>query len=271
VSRFCLETGAAERHPHPVIGRTPHVAKDLLIINGAHSTSAKALISLCKDVYDLRLLSRRDDAPHEAQGEGHRHIRLDPLDASQVADAIGSIASEGTPIAGYAHFIGSVLLKPLHLTSIEEWDQTFAVNTRSVFLALRPLLPLLVKQKRGSVVLMSSVASRIGLANHEAIAAAKGAIASLVPSLAASYAPHGLRFNGVSPGLVRAPITARIVDNEVSLKASLAMAAVHRVGEGTDIAAMADFLLDPVRSGFVNGAVFPVDGGMGSVKLPPRM
>ena len=247
------------------------MAKDLLIINGAHSTSAKALITLCKDVYDLRLLSRRDSAPAEAVGEGHKHIRLDPLEAGQVAEAIGGIASEGIPIAGYAHFIGSVLLKPLHLTSIDEWDQTFSINTRSVFLALRPLLPLLVKQKRGSVVLVSSVAARIGLANHEAIAAAKGAIASLVPTLAATYAPHGLRFNGVSPGLIRAPMTARIVDNELSLKASLAMAPVHRVGEGADIAAMADFLLDPARSGFVNGSVFPVDGGMGSVKLPPRM
>lgn len=249
--------------------------KPLLIINGAHSTSAKALASLSASECDLRLLSRHDEAPEEGRGEGHSHRRIDPLDASQVEAAMGDIVREaaegGRVISGYAHFLGTVLLKPLHLTSLEEWDETFSVNVRSAFLALKSLLPTLIRQKKGSVVLVSSVAARLGLANHDAIAAAKGALASLVPSLAASYATHGLRFNGISPGLVRAPLTARIVDNELALKASLAMAPVKRVGEGIDIARVAHFLLDDTLSGFINGAIIPVDGGMGSVKLPPKL
>jgi 3-oxoacyl-[acyl-carrier protein] reductase len=250
-------------------------AKPLLLINGAHSTSAKALAALCASQFDLRLLSRHDEAPEEGRGEGHTHTQVDPLDPRSVEDALGRLLREAAEtervVAGYAHFLGTVLLKPLHLTTLEEWDETFAVNVRSTFLALKALLPFLVRQKKGSVVLVSSVAARMGLANHDAIAAAKGAIASLVPSLAASYATHGLRFNGIAPGLVRAPLTARIVGNELALKASLAMAPVKRVGEGGDIARMAHFLLDEELSGFINGTVIPVDGGMGSVKLPPKL
>lgn len=251
------------------------MSKPLLIVNGAHSTSAKALAALCGGQFDLRLLSRHEEAPEEGQGPGHTHTQLDPLDAQSVGQAMDTILREATEahrvVAGYAHFLGTVLLKPLHLTSLEEWDETFAVNVRSVFLALKSLLPFLVRQKKGNVVLVSSVAARVGLANHDAIAAAKGAIESLVPSLAASYASHGLRFNGVAPGLVRAPLTSRIVSNDLALKASLAMAPVKRVGEGIDIARMVHFLLDEELSGFINGTVVPVDGGMGNVKLPPKL
>jgi NAD(P)-dependent dehydrogenase (short-subunit alcohol dehydrogenase family) len=247
------------------------MAKELLIVNGAHSTQARALLGLCGDRYDLRLLSRHDEAPEEGRGEGHRHLKCDSLDPGQVADVMGSIAEEGRTIAGYAHFLGSVLLKPLHLTTLQEWDDTFAINVRSVFLALKVLMPVLMKQKKGNVVLVSSVAARIGLANHEAIAAAKGAIASLVPSLAATYANQNVRVNGVSPGLIDAPLSARIVGNEVNLKASLAMSAIKRVGEGRDVALLIDFLLDDTRSGFITGEVLAVDGGVGRVKLPPKL
>jgi NAD(P)-dependent dehydrogenase (short-subunit alcohol dehydrogenase family) len=103
------------------------------------------------------------------------------------------------------------------------------------------------------------------LSNHEAIAAAKGAINGLVLSAAASYAPRGIRVNAVAPGLVRTPMTSRITGNEASLKASTAMHALGRIGEPEDVASGLAWLLDPAQS-WVTGQILGIDGGLGSLR-----
>ena len=117
----------------------------------------------------------------------------------------------------------------------------------------------------GSVVLISSAAARIGLANHEAIAAAKAGILGLTLSAAATYASRGLRVNAVAPGLVRTPMTTRITSNEKAAESSRGLHALGRLGEPEDVARMIAWLLDPAQS-WVTGQVFGVDGGLSSVR-----
>ena len=117
----------------------------------------------------------------------------------------------------------------------------------------------------GSVVLLSTAAARHGLANHEAIAAAKAGLVGLALSAAATYGPRGLRVNCVAPGLVRTPLTERITSNEASLKASVAMHSLGRIGEPEEVASAIAWLLDPEQS-WVTGQVLGVDGGLGSVR-----
>jgi NAD(P)-dependent dehydrogenase (short-subunit alcohol dehydrogenase family) len=116
----------------------------------------------------------------------------------------------------------------------------------------------------GSVVFVSSAAARLGLVNHEAIAAAKAGVQGLVLSAAASYARRGLRFNCVAPGLTATPLTARITGSEMAAKASLSMHALGRFGQPEEVAAAIEFLLDPANS-WITGQVLGVDGGLGSV------
>jgi len=114
-------------------------------------------------------------------------------------------------------------------------------------------------------VLVSSAAARIGLANHEAIAAAKGAIEGLVRSAAATYAARAVRVNAVAPGLVRSRLTERIVNNDKALAASLALHPLGRVGEPGDVARAIAFLVDPAQS-FLTGQILGVDGGLADLK-----
>jgi NAD(P)-dependent dehydrogenase (short-subunit alcohol dehydrogenase family) len=119
--------------------------------------------------------------------------------------------------------------------------------------------------KGGSVVLVSSAAARLGLANHEAIAAAKAGVIGLTLSAAATYAARGLRVNAVAPGLVRTPLTARITGSEAALKASTALHALGRIGEPEDVASAIAWLLDPAQS-WVTGQVLGVDGGLATLR-----
>ena len=103
------------------------------------------------------------------------------------------------------------------------------------------------------------------MANHEAIAAAKGGINGLVISAAASYAPRGLRVNAVAPGLVRTPLAERLTSSEATLKASTALHPLGRIGEPGDVGAVLAWLLDPATT-WVTGQVISIDGGLSSVR-----
>jgi 3-oxoacyl-[acyl-carrier protein] reductase len=165
---------------------------------------------------------------------------------------------------GVANCVGSLLLKPIHLTNETEWMNTINTNLGSAFAVTRASAKAMLNTG-GSIVLLSSAAARIGLANHEAIAAAKGAINGLVLSAAATYAARAVRVNAIAPGLVRTPLTARITGNEASLKASTAMHALGRIGEPEDVAAGVAWLLDPAQS-WVTGQIIGIDGGLGSLR-----
>lgn len=112
---------------------------------------------------------------------------------------------------------------------------------------------------------MSSAAARIGLSNHDAIAAAKAGVIGLALASAATYAPRNVRINVVAPGLVRTKLSARIVENEASRKTSEAMHPLGRVGEPDDVGSLLAWLVDP-QVAWITGQVFGVDGGLGTVR-----
>lgn len=119
-------------------------------------------------------------------------------------------------------------------------------------------------RRRPSLPGESTMAARLGLVNHEAIAAAKAGVIGLTLSAAATYASKGIRVNAVAPGLVRTPLTARITSNEATLNASTAMHALGRVGEPEDVASAIAWLLDPAQA-WVTGQVI-VGGGLAMLR-----
>jgi NAD(P)-dependent dehydrogenase (short-subunit alcohol dehydrogenase family) len=184
-------------------------------------------------------------------------------DATRFAEVEGAVRQAGA-VYGLVNCVGSILLKPAHATSEDEWHATLQLNLTSAFAAVRAAAKA-TGNAGGSVVLLSSAAARYGLANHEAVAAAKAGVIGLTLSAAATYAPKNLRVNCVAPGLVDTPLSARITGNPASLEASRSMHALGRIGSPAQVAAAIEYFLDPLND-WVTGQVLGVDGGLGSVR-----
>ncbi len=214
----------------------------------------------------LVLAGRREEPLRALADElGAEAVTLDARDLDATRAALAAAHERHGRLAGVVNLAGSILLKPAHATSAAEWEQTLAANLTTAFSVVRAAAPLLGQGGGGALVLVSSAAARVGLANHEAVAAAKAGVEGLALSAAATYAPRGVRVNVVSPGLVRTPLSARIVQSEPALRASEAMHPLGRVGEPDDVARAVEFLLDPAQS-WLTGQVLGVDGGLSSVR-----
>jgi 3-oxoacyl-[acyl-carrier protein] reductase len=244
----------------------PELINKNIVIIGATGGIGKVLTkSLIEQNNNLFLVSKNNEKLEEL-----KNIYKVPTLEGDISDSIFAkelflqAKSEIGEIDGIINLVGSITLKPAHLTSDLEWDFTIRQNLTSSFNCIRFGFSNL--SKNSSIVLISSVAGQIGLANHEAISAAKAGVIGLTKSSAASYANKGLRVNCIAPGLVRTPLSQRITDNAAALKASTAFHPLGRIGEANDIVPVIEFLLSD-NSSWVTGQVFGIDGGFSTVRI----
>ena len=219
---------------------------------------------LCDAGQRVILASRQSDRLSELSDElkAPQHA-LDATNFEEIEGCFASSTQEFGRVSGAVNCVGSVLLKPAHLTREVEWQETLATNLSSAFAVVRAAGKTM-SDSGGSVVLMSSAAARIGLPSHEAIAAAKAGVVGLARSAAASYAGRNLRFNVVSPGLVKTKLTKKIWGSPRASANSTAMHALGRIGEPDEVASLICWLLQPANS-WVTGEVFSIDGGLGNI------
>ena len=172
-------------------------------------------------------------------------------------------------MSSFVNCVGSILLKPAHLTSDAEFREVIETNLFSAFATVKCAGKLL-RRAGGSVVLLGSAAGSLGIANHEAIASAKAGIEGLAKSAAATYAGQNVRFNVVSPGLVKTNLTKRIWETASVANASAELHALGRLGEPEHIASLIAWLVDP-ENDWITGQVIGVDGGLASVQPRRRV
>lgn len=236
------------------------------LIIGATGAAGSATVRRLRAAGAEVVIAARDQDALEtlaAETDATAHV-VDARDITAVGALVDEVVEAHGRLDGVANLAGSVLLKPAHLTTAEEFHDTIATNLTSAFAVVRAAAPAM-RSGGGSIVLASSAAAQIGIANHEAIAAAKAGIIGLVRSAAATYGAKGVRVNAVAPGLVDARMTARLVGNEAQAEASRKMHVLGRLGTGEDVAAAVAFLLDPAND-WITAQILGVDGGLGQVR-----
>jgi len=195
------------------------------------------------------------------------HIAADAATPEGAAAAMAACKDQlGAAPALLAHCVGSTLIAPLHRSTPAQIRDVLRVNLESALFVLQAWVEgLRAAGQPGAAVLVSSVVARIGVANHEAIAAAKGGVEALARSAAATYAPLGLRINVVAPGMTETPMTAGMLRVDAMREGAGKQYPLGGVQTAAQVAdAMAWLLSDAAAR--ITGQVMAVDGGFTSVR-----
>lgn len=214
----------------------------------------------------------RSSAALRALAEAHDGIHTGVVDATQPAEIdtfLNEVQDRYGRIDAYVHAIGSIFLKPAHLTSDDDWADTLHRNLGTAFYALRACTKRMQKQGDGCCVFFSTAAAQAGIANHEAIAAAKGGIDAMVRSAAATYAPRGIRINAIAPSLTATPLAKPIIGSEQALEISKRMHPLGDIAQAEEVASLAAWLISK-EARLVTGQTFVLDGGISTIVPKPR-
>jgi len=189
-------------------------------------------------------------------GGSARAVRIDVRDEAQVRAALAEPVDILANVAG----IGSTTNAPD--TTLEEWEQVFAVNARGTFLTCKHAIPGMTARGGGSIVNVGSVGALVGLKNRAAYCASKGAVVAFTRALAIDHVTDGIRVNAVCPGTVDSPWVRRLVDDAgESLQNLRARQPMGRLGEPGEIAESILYLASD-RAAFITGTALVIDGGL---------
>ena len=214
------------------------------------------IVEKLRDDNNVIVLSR--SAP-----ESHSNVTHIPFDVT--ADDASAL-SLPDQIDGLAYCPGSINLKPFRSLKPDDFLQDFNVNVMGAINILKAIMrPLKQSEGLASVVLFSTVAVNQGMPFHTSVASAKGAVEGLTRSLAAEWAPN-IRVNCVAPSLTDTPLAEKLLSNEDKKASAGQRHPLKRIGEVSDIAAAATYLLSD-DSSWVTGQIFPVDGGMSTLRV----
>src|SRR5258708_5187515 len=144
--------------------------------------------------------------------------------------------------------------------SEEDFDHTFAINVRGVWLVTRAVLPHMRDAAGGSIVNIGSVLSLVGARNRVAYSASKGAVAAMTKAMALDHAAENIRVNCICPGIVETEMVEKFNTDEAARRQRVALHPMGCFGQPEDIASAAVFLASD-ESGWTTGSVLTIDGG----------
>ena len=246
--------------------------KIALITGGAAGIGLETARLFLKEGARVALVDlRAEDLKKAAETLGSSDVLTVAADVSSPEDTaryVGETVERFGRIDIFFHNAGiEGKVAPLTEQKIEDFDRVIAVNVRGPFLGLQHVLPVMIEQKSGSIINMSSIAGLKGSPNVAPYITSKHAVVGLTRAAAVEAAAANVRVNSVHPSPVNTRMMRSLEDgfspgHGEEVKNQLASTIpLGRYGESSDIANLVLFLASD-ESAFITGAQYPVDGGM---------
>jgi len=213
----------------------------------------------------LTLLARDAERVQPLVDQGATLVQGDALDRECVQRAVDIAKDNGEgSISGVAHLVGSLVIRPPHALSLDAFNEVLHTNLSSAFLTLSLACKAMLRSGGGRLVFTSSVAATLGLMNHEAIAAAKGGVESMVRSAAATYSQRNIRLNVVAPGLTETRLADTMLRSDAIREAAISKIPLKRINQPSEVSSTIEWLLCDAPDNFT-GQILHLDGGMSQI------
>jgi 3-oxoacyl-[acyl-carrier protein] reductase len=199
------------------------------------------------------------EAELASQGIKAKGYRSDASDIKQAEDLINAVAAEFGKIDILVNNAGITQDTLMLRMTEEQWDNVIRVNLKSVFNTTKAIAKIMMKQRAGSIINMSSVVGIKGNAGQANYAASKAGIIGFTKSIALELGSRGVRCNAIAPGFIETEMTAKL--NEEVVKGWVETIPLKRAGTADDVANACVFLGSEM-SGYITGQTLTVCGGM---------
>ncbi len=234
-------------------------------VGGLGSVMCKKFAEEGYTVYALDLDKEKGTVMEKEMKESGLHfsfIQMDLTSEEAWGKAIADIVRETGRVDVLVNNAGINIRKPIEEMNIDEWNTMMKVNTGSIFLGCKYVIPVMKKQQDGAIINMSSVC---GLVGHkytpEAYTASKGAVTMLTKAVASRYAQFGIRSNSIHPSTVDTPLVQKLFENPDRKAERLGEVPLGRLCSADDVANAALYLASE-KGSFINGLAMAVDGGV---------
>lgn len=229
------------------------------VITGTYSGIGKACATLLldKEATIIGIDVKESSINHSR----YTHFIADIRDEKKISEIFNEIELKHIRIDGLSNCAGIFACsKPFYELNSSEWDDVIGTNLTGVFLISKYAAQKMISNKRGKIVNISCIRSKIFRPNMADYAASKGGIVALTASMALDLAPHNIQVNSVAPGFTYTRMTARSFDDPEIRRASEDIIPIGRIAEPEDIAKVVLFLLSDM-SDYINGETIFTDGG----------
>lgn len=246
----------------------PRLSGKIAIVTGAGSGIGRACaLALAKEGAHVALVGRRKDLIEQAARDGGSSCLALAADVSK-KDDISRVIDQTAARFGGIHILlnnaGVLHIGTAEQITEDQWDETFNINVRGLWLLSGAVLPHMRKAGGGSIINMASVLGINGAPNRASYAPSKGAVVLLTKCMAIDHGHENIRVNCICPSFVETDLTAAVIrdapDPSSVRSERVKVHPIGRLGQPEDIAGLAVYLASD-ESSWVTGAAFPIDGG----------
>ncbi len=226
--------------------------RKIIIIGGSKGIGKAITESLLSNHQVINVSRSPPDFQHENLSHHTCDILSDELPSIEIAD-------------GLIYCPGSINLKPFNRLSVEDFRTDFEINVIGAIKTIQAYIKALSQSDSASIVLFSTVATKLGMPFHASVATAKSAVEGLTKSVAADLAPK-IRVNAIAPTITDTDLAAKFLRNERMIESTIQRHPLKKYLQPTEVAAMANYLLSDVSKS-ISGQIFNLDCGIVSLKL----